>query len=211
MEAAGDVVTSIKVCGLTRASDVELCRALGAGYLGFNFSARSPRRVDAGRLPELLAASGDTRRVGVFVDEPAHEVRQAVAAMKLDAVQVHRELAASDLELGCPVIAVAHVSGGAAKLPEPSLLLRCRAVLFDTADGARPGGTGVAFDWSVLAGLRLPVPVGIAGGLNAGNVGRAIAAAHPDFVDVASGVESSPGVKDPLKIRAFFAAVADAA
>jgi phosphoribosylanthranilate isomerase len=204
-------VTSIKVCGLTRASDVELCRALGAEYLGFNFSAKSPRRVDADRLPELMAASGDARRVGVFVDEPGLQVRQAVAAMKLDAVQVHRELVPSDLELGCPIIAVAHVSGGAARLPEPSLLVRCRAILFDTSDGARPGGTGIAFDWSLLAGRRLPVPFGIAGGLNAGNVGRAIAVARPDFVDVASGVESSPGVKDHGKIRAFFAAVADAA
>jgi phosphoribosylanthranilate isomerase len=204
-------VTSVKVCGLTRASDVELCRSLGADYLGFNFSARSPRRFDADRLPELLDASGDARRVGVFVDEPAEEVRRAVAAMKLDAVQVHRELVASDLELGCPIIAVAHVSGVEAKVPPLSLLRRCRAVLFDTADGARPGGTGIAFDWSVLAGQRPPVPFGIAGGLNAGNVGRAIAAARPDFVDVASGVESSPGIKDPARVRAFFAAVADAA
>jgi phosphoribosylanthranilate isomerase len=204
-------MTAIKVCGLTRESDVELCRALGAEYLGFNFSAKSPRRIDPDRLSGLLAASGDARRVGIFVDEPAQAVRQAVVAMKLDAVQVHRELVAGDLELGCPVIAVARVSGGEAILPEPELLRRCRAVLFDTADAGRPGGTGIAFDWSVVAGRRLPVPVGIAGGLNAGNVGRAIAAVRPDFVDVASGVESSPGVKDPGKIRAFFAAVADAA
>ena len=204
-------MTAIKICGLTRATDVELCRALGAEYLGFNFSAKSPRRVDPDRLPGLLAASGDARRVGVFVDEPAQTVRQAVAAMKLDAVQMHRELAPGDLELGCPVIAVVRVSGRDAKLPEPGLLLRCRAVLFDTAEGGRSGGTGIAFDWSVLAGRRLPVPAGIAGGLNAGNVGRAIAAVRPDFVDVASGVESSPGVKDPGKVRAFFAAVADAA
>jgi len=204
-------MTAIKVCGLTRASDVELCRALGAEYLGFNFSAKSPRRVDPDRLSRLLAASGDARRVGVFVDEPAPAVRRAVEAMKLDAVQVHRELVPGDLELGCPVIAVARVSGVETRLPDPGLLLRCRAVLFDTADSGRPGGTGIAFDWSVLAGRRLPVPLGIAGGLNAGNVGRAIAVVRPDFVDVASGVESAPGVKDPGKIRAFFAAVADAA
>jgi phosphoribosylanthranilate isomerase len=204
-------MTAIKICGLTRASDVALCRELGAEYLGFNLSSRSPRRVDPVAFEKLLDASGDARRVGIYVDEPAHVVRQAVAAMRLDAVQVHRELVPGDLDLGCPVIAVARVTGGEAKLPESSLLVRCRAILFDSAGAERPGGTGVAFDWSILAGRRFPVPVGIAGGLNPGNVGRAIAAARPDFVDVASGVESSPGVKDPGKVRAFFAAVADAA
>lgn len=203
--------TSIKVCGLTRASDVALCRELGAGYLGFNFSPRSPRRVAPGARAALLEAAGDSFRVGIFVDETEDEIREEIGTMKLDAVQVHRALDPRDLELRRPVIAVARVSGGAAILPDRSLLVRCRAILFDTADDSRPGGTGVAFDWSILAGRSLPVPVGIAGGLNAGNVGRAIAAIRPDFVDVASGVESAPGVKDPGKLRAFFAAVADAA
>jgi phosphoribosylanthranilate isomerase len=204
-------VTAVKVCGLTRAQDVALCRDLGAAYLGFNFSSRSPRSVAPASRAALLDASGDSFRVGIFVDEPEEEIREAILAMRLDAVQVHRELHPSDLELGSPVIAVARVSGGAAKLPAPALLVRCRAILFDTAHAERPGGTGIPFDWSLLDGRDLPVPAGIAGGLNAGNVGRAIAAVRPDFVDVASGVESSPGIKDPGKLRAFFAAVADAA
>jgi phosphoribosylanthranilate isomerase len=204
-------MTAVKVCGLTRAQDVALCRELGAAYLGFNFSSRSPRSVAPASRASLLDASGDSFRVGIFVDEPEEEIREAIAAMRLGAVQVHRELVPRDLELGRPVIAVARVSGGAAELPAPALLARCRAILFDTAHAGRPGGTGIPFDWSILDGRALPVPVGIAGGLNAGNVGRAIAAVRPDFVDVASGVESSPGIKDPEKLRAFFAAVADAA
>ena len=204
-------MTAIKVCGLTRAQDVALCRELGAAYLGFNFSSRSPRSVPPASRAALLDASGDAFRVGIFVDEPEEEIRETISAMRLDAVQVHRELDPRDLELGSPVIAVARVSGGAAKLPAPALLARCRAILFDTAHAERPGGTGIPFDWSILDGRALPVPAGIAGGLNAGNVGRAIAAVRPDFVDVASGVESSPGIKDPAKLRAFFAAVADAA
>ena len=204
-------MTAIKVCGLTRPDDVALCRELGAAYLGFNFSSRSPRSVAPASRAALLDASGDAFRVGIFVDEPEEEIREAISAMRLDAVQVHRELDPRDLELGSPVIAVARVSGGAAKLPAPALLARCRAILFDTAHAERPGGTGIPFDWSILDGRALPVPAGIAGGLNAGNVGRAIAAVRPDFVDVASGVESSPGIKDPGKLRAFFAAVADAA
>jgi phosphoribosylanthranilate isomerase len=204
-------MTAVKVCGLTRAQDVALCRELGAAYLGFNFSSRSPRSVAPASRASLLDASGDSFRVGIFVDEPEEEIREAIAAMRLGAVQVHRELVPRDLELGRPVIAVARVSGGAAELPAPALLARCRAILFDTAHAGRPGGTGIPFDWSILDGRALPVPAGIAGGLNAGNVGGAIAAVRPDFVDVASGVESSPGIKDPEKLRAFFAAVADAA
>lgn len=204
-------MTAVKVCGLTRARDVALCRELGAAYLGFNFSSASPRKVDPRSRGGLLEASGDAFRVGIFVDEAEEEIREAIGAMKLDAVQVHRELGSRDLELGRPVIAVARVSGGAAKLPAPALLVRCRAILFDTARADRAGGTGIPFDWSILDGRALPVPAGIAGGLNAGNVGRAIAAVRPDFVDVASGVESAPGIKDPGKLRAFFAAVADAA
>lgn len=203
-------MTAIKICGLTRAADVALCRALGTDYLGFNFSAKSPRRVDPGRLPELRAAAGDTWRVGIFVDEPPDVVAGAIEAMDLDLVQIHRELDPRDLDLARPVIAVSRVRGGAARLPDPAILERCRAILFDTADEERAGGTGTAFDWTVLENRTLPVPMGIAGGLNAGNVARAIAAVRPDFVDVASGVESSPGIKDAAKMRAFVEAVAGA-
>jgi len=203
-------LTAIKICGLTRASDVALCRELGADYLGFNFSAKSPRRVDPGRLSELRAAAGGTPRVGIFVDEPEDVVAAAIEAMELDLVQLHREIVSRDLDLPRPVIAVSKVRGGAARLPDPAILERCRAILFDTADAERAGGTGTAFDWTVLENRTLPVPMGIAGGLTADNVARAIAALHPDFVDVASGVESSPGVKDPEKMRAFVEAVAGA-
>ena len=203
-------MTAIKICGLTRAADVALCRELGADYLGFNFSAKSPRRVDPGRLSELRSAAGDTPRVGIFVDEAPDVIAAAVEAMDLDFVQIHREIDLRDLDLPRPVIAVSKVRGGAARLPDPAILERCRAILFDTEHADRPGGTGTAFDWTVLENRILPLPIGIAGGLNAGNVARAIAAVRPDFVDVASGVESSPGVKDAEKMRAFVVAVADA-
>ncbi len=208
-------MTRVKICGLTRAQDVELACVLGADYLGFNFAAASPRRVTLERARDLAGiTSPGVLRVGVFVDESAEEIRAASAAARLDLVQIHRPLSAKDLEEApVPVIAVVGVSRNGADVPGPELLARCRAVLCDTAVAGKSGGTGLAFDWSLLSGTDWPVPVILAGGLECGNVGEAIARVHPAAVDVASGVESSPGVKDETKMRLFFEAVrrADAA
>ncbi len=200
-------MTEVKICGLTRPADVALAVELGAAYLGFNASARSRRRVDLGRAGELVRESGKARRVGVFVDESADDVRRAIGALSLDLLQFHRDLRADDLDFGLPVVAVCHVAGGAARLPDPALLSRCGALLFDTADPTRPGGTGVRFDWGLLERFSVPVPRWVAGGLRADNVREAITRTRPDVVDVASGVEESPGVKDRGKLEAFFRAV----
>jgi phosphoribosylanthranilate isomerase len=200
-------VTEIKVCGLTRPADVALAAGLGASYLGFNCSARSPRRVELGRAAELARESGPSRRVGVFVDESADEVWRAIDVLELEFLQFHRELRADDLDFGLPVVAVCRVSAGASRWPDPGLLARCQAVLFDTADRELPGGTGKPFDWDLLDRLSVPVPRWLAGGLRPDNVGEAIARTRPDLVDVASGVESSTGVKDRGKLEAFFLAV----
>ncbi len=198
-------MTRVKICGLTRVEDVELCAGLGADYLGFNFSSRSPRRVDAARAPELLAASAGCRRVGVFVDETAETVRAAIDALRLDLLQFHREIREGDFAFGVPVIAVERVFGGIVSVSRP-LFARCHAVLFDTGHAELAGGTGDVFDWRAVIGSAGP-PIGVAGGLRPENVGEAIRTARPFFVDVASGVEASAGVKDPPKVRAFFAAV----
>jgi len=199
-------VTRVKICGLTRSEDVALCRELGADYLGFNFSARSPRRVSEEAAAELRSASNGACRVGVFVDEERDAVCRAIEALRLDLLQFHREIAPEDFGYGLPVVAVRRVSG--AVFPhERALLDRCHAVLFDAAHPELAGGTGRTFDWSLLAGHRGAAPIGIAGGLTADNVGAAIRTARPFLVDVATGVESSPGIKDPGRLRAFFAEV----
>ena len=202
-------MTRVKICGLTREDDVALAVALGAAWVGFNFAAESPRRVDARRAEKLSRAAGaGVLRVGVFVDEPASAVREAVEAARLDLVQLHRPLRPEDLDgAPVPIVAVAHVASSGPALPPDELLARCAAVLFDTRAPEAAGGTGVAFDWRAAAGRTLPAPVLLAGGLTPENVGLAIRAAHPYGVDVASGVESSPGIKDPKKMRRFVEAV----
>jgi phosphoribosylanthranilate isomerase len=205
-------VTAVKVCGLTRPEDVRLACELGAAYVGFNFSALSPRRVDAGRARELAAAAAaGTARVGVFVDEDPEAIRHAIGLARLHFVQLHRDLGPGDLDaVPLPVIAVVRMAAGGAAPPAPELLERCAALLFDAAVPGQPGGTGRQFDWRLLEGRRFPVPFFLAGGLDGENVGEAIRRVRPDAVDVASGVESAPGVKDPARLRRFFDAVREA-
>jgi phosphoribosylanthranilate isomerase len=207
-------MTRIKICGLTRPQDVDLACSLGASYLGFNFAAVSPRRVSLATARALARAAGSgIARVGVFVHERREEIEEAIEAAALDLVQIHRPLAAEDLDGSPrPVIAVERVSPRGVEAAPGVLLERCRSVLLDTASDG-PGGTGIPFDWNVLAGRTWPVPFILAGGLAPGNVGEAIARVRPFAVDVASGVESSPGIKDEHRMKEFFEAVrlADAA
>ena len=108
-----------------------------------------------------------------------------------------------------PVLAVAH-AGRDDEVPAPDLLRLCAGILFDSASPATEGGTGVPFDWTLLEGRTWEVPLFVAGGLHPGNVGDSIAKTRPAAVDVASGVEASPGVKDRAKMEEFFAAVREA-
>jgi phosphoribosylanthranilate isomerase len=202
-------MTQVKICGLTRPGDVELACVLGADYVGFNFAAASPRRVTLDSARDLAHATrSGVVRVGVFVHESVEEIRAAITAARLDLVQIHRPLSAQDLRQSpLPVIAVVGVSQNGADSAAPEVLARCRSVLCDTALPGRSGGTGTVFDWNLLAGRAWPGPMILAGGLDPDNVGEAIARVHPAAVDVASGVESSPGIKDEDKTRLFFEAV----
>jgi phosphoribosylanthranilate isomerase len=204
-------MTEIKICGLTRREDVELACALGAAYVGFNFASVSPRRVSLETARDLSRATRPgVARVGVFVHETREEILEAIEAAGLDLVQIHRPLAPDDLDdMPRPVIAVERVSSRGIEVAPPALLARCRSVLLDTA-GGRPGGTGTAFDWNILVGKTWPVPLILAGGLGPENVAEAISRVRPAAVDVASGVESSPGIKDVTRLRLFFKAVEDA-
>ncbi|HTY42797.1 MAG TPA: phosphoribosylanthranilate isomerase [Thermoanaerobaculia bacterium] len=201
-------MTAVKICGLTRADDVTRACALGAAYVGFNFSAASPRSLTAEDARPLAAAvRPGVLKVGVFVAEDAEAIAAAVRSAGLDLVQLHRRLTEEDVASSpVPVIAVARPSAaGGFAVPRREILVRCHAVLYDPSEGS-----GAAIDPARVEEASWPVPVLVAGGLTPETVGAVIRRLRPAGVDVASGVEASPGVKDAEKLRRFFAAVREA-
>lgn len=207
--------TRIKVCGLTRPEDVAAVVAAGVAYAGLNFFPPSPRflALPAARALALAIPPG-LARVGLFVD-PADEVLAAtLAEVPLDLIQLHGQesperVAAVKARFGLPVIKAVGVAGPD-DLPALETHARVADMLLVDArppkDAALPGGNGLAFDWRLIAGRRWPVPWLLAGGLTPANVAEAVRLTGARQVDVASGVESAPGVKDAGRIAAFAAA-----
>lgn len=190
----------VKICGVTRVEDALAAEAAGADALGFIF-APSKRRVTLAQAKVISAALGPfVARVGVFVDSPLSAVRETVQALRLSAVQLHgHEDAAYASALHSHVRVIRAVPFTPDLTAESLQTFPADAVLLD---GLRPG-SGEAFSWadaSALSGLPNLI---LAGGLTPATVAAGIAALNPYGVDVASGVESSPGVKDPKKIQDF--------
>jgi phosphoribosylanthranilate isomerase len=200
----------VKVCGITRPEDAELAVELGAWALGFILWPSSPRAAD----PDVAAGIAQELRrraelVGVFVNATLDEIAQAAEALHLSHVQLHGDegpafCAEVARRTGAKVIKAVRVEG-AADLQD---LERYHTDfhLLDTAARGMRGGTGETWDWAIAARRRRNVPVILSGGLTAENVAAGIAAVDPYAVDVASGVEAAPGVKDPDKLAAFMAA-----
>ncbi|HEX6096572.1 MAG TPA: phosphoribosylanthranilate isomerase [Thermoanaerobaculia bacterium] len=180
-------MTKVKICGITRAEDAELAIELGADYLGFIFVKESPRSVE--RPP----STHGVLRVGVFRGASRDEILRTVETAKLDLVQIHGEV----MDAGVPVIHAFKVDD---TLPDTTT--NADYVLFDTG-----GGTGRTFDWSLLERYPRTKPFFLAGGITPDNAADAIAATHPYAIDVASGVERAPGVKDHDKLRKLFEAI----
>jgi len=200
--------TRIKICGLTRAEDVASAVAAGADAVGFVFAA-SPRQVTPAQAAAAAAAAPpQVARVGVFVDPTLEEVEQAVEAAGLTAVQLcgceSPELVSA---ISVPVIKVLPVGMDFDwKRAEP-YRGNAAALLLDTYVPDKAGGTSQTFHWQSIGEVPGWAPLYVAGGLCASNVGDAIRVLRPFAVDVSSGVESSPGIKDPKMIEAFCAAV----
>lgn len=204
----------IKICGITTAETLEATIAARADYVGFNFYPPSPRYLVLSAAPALAErAGGRIARVGLFVDAADEPIAQAVAAARLDVLQLHGEesperAARLRERFGLPVWKVIPVA--AAEDVRRAALYRGAAdlILFDakTPKGTLPGGMGLAFDWSLLNGDKGAMPWGLAGGLTPDNVTGAIAATGAPLVDTASGVESATGVKDAGLIAAFCSA-----
>ena len=196
----------IKICGLTRTEDVSTAIAAGADAVGFVFTT-SPRRISIDTAQKLLGYVPEgVLRVGLFMDQDRSEIERVVNAVALDVLQFH----GSETERECSAFglpwlkAVAMENEQSAKRAERDFPGAMGLLLDSHTKGTR-GGSGRVFDWS----LSRPVskPVWLAGGLNAGNVGQAIHTLRPFAVDVSSGVESAPGIKDAARIAAFIKSV----
>lgn len=205
----------VKICGITRVEDAQCAAAAGADAIGLNFYPQSKRCVDVDRAQQIAASLPQSvTKVGVFVNTEMDEVRRIAVATGLDAIQLHGDEPPSAIAQlkewkvirafrprseGLDQVA-AYLASCANRLPT--------AVLVDAHVAGEFGGTGARADWSALAAPRAwlgDTPLILAGGLTPENVAEAIALVRPSGVDTASGVESSPGVKDPSRVEAFVA------
>jgi phosphoribosylanthranilate isomerase len=199
----------VKICGLTRAADVVAAAEAGADYLGFVFS-ESPRRVSATEAGRLIAAARETSPriecVGVFVDVPPTVVEATREALGLDRVQLHGgESPAACRALGCDrVIKSFRLPPG--QTPDVQAY-GTWAVLLEGRHPSLAGGGGMRADWEVAASIAIGCRLFLAGGLDPWNVRDAVRSVGPFAVDVSSGVESAPGIKDGDRIRRFIDAV----
>lgn len=206
---------AVKICGLKTLADVEAVAAAGAAYAGLNFFARSPRYVTPAQARLLaLAAPPGLAKVALTVDADDATLDAITEAVPLDMLQLHGHetpdrVAEVKARYGLPVMKVVGVAdeGDLAALFDHSLVADQIMVDAKPPKGAvLPGGNGVAFDWRLVAGRRWLRPWMLAGGLTPQNVAEAIRLTGARQVDVSSGVESAPGVKDAARIAAFVAA-----
>jgi len=201
----------VKICGITRPEDAEVAANLGAHYIGFIFVRRSPRYIEPQRASEIV---GELPKrvipVGVFVDEERDRILDVVSASGIKAIQLHGaespEFCASFGSF--PVIKAFRV--------RPPFGIddvegyRAGMYLLDTFHPTQAGGTGHTFDWTLAEPIAREARVMLAGGLDARNVVRAVESVRPFAVDTSSGVEATPGIKDPARMVEFFGALENA-
>jgi phosphoribosylanthranilate isomerase len=199
----------VKICGINSAAAFDAAVEAGADFIGLNFFPRSPRYVapSEGAALSVRHPRGPAR-VGLFVSPTDDEIAAVLDKMSIDALQLYttaKHAVAIREKFGVPFwqpIGVATAADLPRNIAADCLLVEAKA----PADATRPGGNAIAFDWSLLNGWSAPAPWLLAGGLTPANVVNAIRATAAPGVDVSSGVESAPGIKDPALIRAFIAA-----
>lgn len=203
---------SLKICGVTLEEDAKKLVELGVEALGVNFWPKSKRYLAPSQAGWLKALSGKILRVGVFVNPEIDEAIELVRAGLIDVIQLHGdetpETAAPIREASIPFFKAIGVQG-AADL-ERATNFGADALLLDAPAPGVYGGTGETFDWSVAAAFiqhHPALPVILAGGIVPGNAAAALAVVHPAALDVASGSESAPGIKDFEKVSALLASV----
>lgn len=203
---------AIKICGINTPQALDAAIAARADYIGLVFFAKSPRNVTLNQAALLAErAAGRTKVVGLFVDANAALIAEAVVAARLDVIQLHGGetpgvVGKFRASLGVPVWKALSVASRDDIVRAQSFTGAADLVLFDAKapKGAElPGGLGLVFDWNLLASHRGPLPWGLAGGLSPDNVADAVRSTGATLVDVSSGVETAPGVKDASLIRSF--------
>ena len=202
------MTTRVKICGITRIEDALLATELGASAVGFVFWRRSPRFIEPAAARQIVdALPASVVPIGVFVDEEVEVVRRIAFDVRLGAIQLHGnetvDYAASFMEPVIKAVAVDDTFEPASLDVLPESI----TVLLDARDPVRRGGTGETINWSSAAAVSARRPVLLAGGLTPDNVADAIAMVRPYGIDVSSGVEQAPGIKDHRKLRALFEAV----
>ncbi|REF71925.1 MULTISPECIES: phosphoribosylanthranilate isomerase [Paracoccus] len=208
------MAVSVKICGLTEAAGLAAAVEAGARYVGFVFFPKSPRHVTPETAAELAAQVPlGVAKVGLFVDPDDAALEAVLARVPLDLIQLHgaetpARVAEVKARSGLPVMKAVGIA-------DPQDLdqlwdygLVADMLLIDAKppkDAPLPGGNGLAFDWRLLAGRQILKPWLLAGGLTPENVAEAIRLTRAPGIDVSSGVESAPGIKDPQRIRSFIA------
>lgn len=203
---------AIKICGISTAAALDAAIAARADYTGYVFFPASPRNVTVAQAATLSARNaGRTRTVGLFVDATDAQIAEAVAAARIDILQLHgsetpARAAALKAQLGLPVWKALSVATRDDVERASAFAGAADLVLFDAKapkGAALPGGLGLSFDWTLLGAHRGPLPWGLAGGLSPDNITDAVRSTGAPLVDVSSGVESAPGIKDEERIRTF--------
>lgn len=204
----------VKICGITDDEAMEAAIEAGADHVGLVFFAKSPRAVTADQAADLVQLLDEVSKVGLFVDADDALLDEVLSRVRLDLLQFHgsespERIEQVRLEFGVPVMKVIPVATALDLAAAEPFWDVADRLLFDAKPpkGADlPGGNALAFDWTILKGIQARLPWMLAGGLTPSNVADAIRISGASAVDVSSGVESAPGVKDPDKIRAFIKA-----
>ena len=205
----------VKICGLTTAQTLDAALQAGADMVGFVFFPPSPRHVSLELARDLgRQAKGHAAKVALTVDADDTTLADIVESLRPDVLQLHGGETAARLHdikrmFGVPVMKAIAVATSADLAPLPGYAAVADRILFDARapkGATRPGGLGAVFDWQLLAKLNLKLPFMVSGGLNAANVAEAVSVTRAGGVDVSSGVERAPGLKDPDMIRDFIRA-----
>jgi len=194
----------VKICGITSCEDAEIAVNYGASAIGMIFYEGSPRYIDPDKAEELISAIPKrVKKVGVFVNEQQKNIKAIVGELNLDYIQLHGDESPEYCDkMIKPVIKAFRIGTDF----DSALLgnFQVHAFLFDTFQKGKHGGTGRSFNWGLISGLKTDTHIILSGGLNHGNINEGIETVQPSAVDISSGVESEPGIKDKVKVEKLF-------